>query len=54
MEYAASVWDPYQEIDIQAIEKVQRRDYNRTSSISNMLETLKWLTPESRRKISRL
>ena len=25
MEYAASVWDPYQPIDIQTIEKVQRR-----------------------------
>jgi len=61
MEYAASVWDPYQQIDIQAIEKVQRRaarwvmsDYNRTSSVSNMLETLNWPTLESRRKISRL
>ena len=41
----------YQQIDIQAIEKVQHRaarrvmpDYNRTSSVSIMLETLNWPT----------
>ena len=41
MEYAASVWDPYQLNDIQALEKVQRRaacwvmkDYSRYSSVS--------------------
>ena len=47
MEYTASVWDPYQQIDIQTIEKVQRRAarwvmsyYNRCSNVSSMLETL--------------
>jgi len=55
MEYAASAWDPHQQIDFGAIEKLQRRaprwvmsDYNKTSSVSNMLETLNWPTLESR------
>ena len=57
MEYAASAWDPHQQIDFGAIEKLQRRaprwvmsDYNKTSSVSNMLETLNWPTLESRCK----
>ena len=61
MEYTSSVWDPHQQCDIQAIEKIQRRaawwvmsDYGRHSSVSGMLEFLNWPTLESRRRISRL
>ena len=61
MEYASSVWDPHQQCDIQAVEKIQRRaarwvmsDYSRHSSVSSMLEFLNWPTLESRRRISRL
>ena len=61
MEYAASVWDPYQQNDILSLEKVQRRaarwalsDYGTLSSVTNMLEILDWPSLESRRRISRL
>ena len=50
LEYASSVWDPYQLYLISNIEKIQRRatrwsemdtsDYNRYSSVSNMLKQL--------------
>ena len=49
MEYASSVWDPYQMNDIQALEKIQCRaflwvikDYDRYSSVSAMLHSLNW------------
>ena len=61
MEHASSVWDPHQQCDIQAIDKIQRRaaqwvmsDYGRHISVSSMLEFLNWPTLESRRRISRL
>ena len=61
LEYAASVWDPYQQNDILSLEKVQRRaarwalsDYNRLSSVTDMLEILGWPSLESRRRIGRL
>jgi len=61
MEYTSSVWDPHQQCNIQAIEKIQRRaarwvmsDYGRHSSVSGMLQFLNWPTLESRRRISRL
>ena len=61
LEYAASVWDPYQQNDILSLEKVQRRaarwalsDYGTLSSVTNMLEILNWPSLESRRRISRL
>ena len=59
LEYAASVWDPYQQNDILSLEKVQRRaarwalsDYGTLSSVTNMLEILDWPSLESRRRIS--
>jgi len=59
LEYAASVWDPHQQNDILLLEKIQRRaaqwvlsNYNRLSSITEMLEILDWPTLESRRIIS--
>ena len=44
MEYAAPVWDPYYNVDIYKLEKVQRRatrwiqsDYSRTTSVTSLL-----------------
>ena len=61
LEYAAAVWDPHYQIDIQLLEKIQRRaarwvlhDYSRYSSVTSMLQHLNWPTLETRRKISRL
>ena len=55
LEYAASVWDPYQQNDILSLEKAARwalSDYNTLNSVTNMLEILDWPTLESRRRIS--
>ena len=56
LEYASSVWDPYQQNDIHRLEMVQRRAaryvtnrYHNTSSVSSMIE-LEWITLEERRK----
>ena len=53
LEYASSIWDPYQLYLITNIEKKQRRaarwtlsDYNRYSSVSNMLKQLQWSSLE--------
>ena len=61
LEYAATVWDPYTKKDIDKLEAIQRRAarfvlnrYNNTSSVSNMLENLKWPKLEDRRKTARL
>ena len=61
LEYASSVWDPYQLYLISNIEKIQRRaarwtlsDYNRYSSVSNMLKQLQWSSLEKRWSDSRL
>ena len=61
LEYAASVWDPYTEINKKKIEMVQRRaaryvnnDYQPTSSVSNMLQNLGWPSLQDRRKVRRL
>ena len=61
LEYAASVWDPYQQNDILSLEKVQCRaaqwtlsDYNRLSSVTDMLEILDWPSLESSRRIGQL
>ena len=49
LEYASSVWSPHTDTAIQQIEKVQhraarwvKRDYSRTSSVTAMLQSLKW------------
>ena len=54
-------WDPYHVGDISELEKVQRRaarwvlnDYGRFSSVSLMLDQLKWPTLQIRRQLSRL
>ena len=61
LEYASSVWDPYQQNDIHRLEMVQRRAaryitnrYHNTSSVSSMIEQLEWTTLEERRKHIRL
>ena len=47
LEYATAVWDPYRQEQIDSIEAVQqrmarfiKRDHNRTSSITEMLQSL--------------
>ena len=61
LEYASSVWDPHQHNHTNRIEAIQRRaarfvmrDYRRTSSVSTMLDELKWPLLERRRKAARL
>ena len=63
MEYASIVWDSYQitYININSLEGIQRRaarwatsDYSRFSSVSNLLESLKWPALELRHEIARL
>ncbi|KAI8520129.1 hypothetical protein Bbelb_033860 [Branchiostoma belcheri] len=61
VEFASPVWDPYTVKDITRLEQVQRRAarwvtqrYRRTSSVSNMLEELQWVSLQERRRIARL
>ena len=56
LEYASSVWDPHTARNINAIEMVQRRAarfttgiYHRTSSVSYILNALKWDSLQLRR-----
>ena len=61
LEYASSVWDPYTNINIQALESVQRHaarfclgDYSRYSSVTSMLLLLGLPSLQSRRKLAKL
>ena len=61
LEYVSTVWSPYTASDSNKIESVQRRaarwvtrDYRYTSSISTMLQDLKWRTLDQWRINSRL
>ena len=61
MEYASTVWSPHTATDITKLETVQRRsarwatrDYQRTSSVTQMIKDLNWRTLEQRRIDSRL
>ena len=61
MDYSATVWDPYLQKDINRIEGVQRRaarfifnDYMRSSSVTAMIENLKWKPLAERRREQRL
>ena len=61
LEYATAVWDPYRQEQIASIEAVQRRvarfikrDFNRTSSVKEMLQSLDLDLVEDRRKAHRL
>ena len=61
LENASRVWSPHTAIDITKLEAVQRRsarwatrDYQRTSSVTQMIKNLNWRTLEQRRIDSRL
>ena len=61
LEYAPSVWDPHTNINIQALESVQRRaarfclgDHSRYSSVTSMLLLLGLPSLHSRRKLANL
>ena len=61
MEFATAVWDPYRQDQIDSIEAVQwraarfiKRDYNRTSSVKEMLQSLDLDPLENRRRAHRL
>ena len=61
LEYASMVWSPHTATNIAKVEAVQRRaarwatrDYQRTSSVTQMLKDLNWRTLEQRRIDSRL
>jgi hypothetical protein len=61
LEYSSAVWDPLQQHDKQRLEKIQRRAaryvtnrVHNTSSVSDMLDQLEWLSQESRRANSGL
>ena len=61
LEYSSSVWDPYQQKDIDLLERVQRRAarfvlrrYRNTSSVSAMIKDLGWPSLQQRRQTARL
>jgi hypothetical protein len=61
LEYATSAWDPHSKTQIEKIEMVQRRaarfvlkDYDVSSSVTQMLEKLNWNSLSSRRQYARL
>ena len=61
LEYCSSCWDPYTQKNINKIEMVQRRaarwvigDWRQTSSVTNMLQELKWRSLALRRADARL
>ena len=61
LEYMSTVWSPHTATDITKLEAVQRksarwatRDYQRTSSVTQMIKALKWRTLEQRLIDSRL
>ena len=61
LEYASTVWSPGKKLLSSAIEKVQRRAaryvtnrYQRTDSVSSIVDDLKWDLLEERRKKSRV
>ena len=59
LEYASSVWNPFTKTDKTKVESIQKQaarftlsNYQRTSSVNTMLETLKWDTLENRRLLA--
>ena len=61
VEYASTVWDPYEKGDINKLEMVQRRGvryvrsrYHNRSSVADMMAGLHWKTLQQRRKEARL
>ena len=61
MEYAAPIWDPYLQKDINALERVQRKaarwatsQYSYTTSVTGLLQNLKWAPLSVRRQHQKL
>jgi len=61
LEYAAAAWSPHTQVDVANLERVQRNaarfvlgDYNRDSSVTEMLKRLEWDTLEKRRMMATL
>ena len=61
LEYATAAWDPYTSCNIKDIEMVQRRaaryvkrDYQRTTSVTSLLDSLHWQSLQDRRRNARL
>ena len=61
LEFCCSIWDPYHQDQKDQLEAVQRkaarfvmRNYKRDSSVSTMIQQLKWQSLEERRAVSRL
>ena len=61
VEYASTVWDPFAQTDINKLDAVQRRaaryvanNHRNRSSVSNIIERLKWRPLADRRKDARL
>ena len=61
VEYASTVWDPYETSHIKAIEGVQRKaarfvsgNFSRESSVTTMINTLQWRSLQERRCVARL
>ena len=61
VEYASSAWDTHTQRNTKKIEQIQRssarfvtNDYNRTSSVSAMIQDLNWTSLQDRRMLSRL
>jgi len=57
LEYACTIWSPWQRRDVQNIEKVNRSaarfvtsNYYHTSSVSSMIDQLEWQDLETRRQ----
>ena len=61
LQYACSAWDPHYQKDKAALERVQRKaarfvtgNYDRTTSVMEMLQDLQWDTLETMRRHTRL
>jgi hypothetical protein len=61
VDYANTVWDPYTQTDINKVEAVQRRaaryvanNHRNRSSVSNIIQRLKWRPLADKRKDARL
>jgi len=57
LDYSASVWDPHLKKDQTKLEMLNRcsarfvtNDYNNTTSVTTMLNTLQWPSPDTRRE----
>ena len=61
LQYACSAWDPHHQKDKASLERIQRKaarfvtgNYDRTTSVTEMLQDLQWDTLETMRRHARL